>query len=864
VSTNGETVAPLFEGAPAAGPFSRLRRWLPRWLVPAIGAVIFIAAMRIVIGELRDFHYHQVAAYLDALAASRVAFAVLLTAGSYAALAAYDVLATRYGGKPVPLQRAAFASFVSSAVSNTVGMSGLAGGSLRYKLYTSWGLRAADVARVIVFAMVTFWLGFLALAGGVLTVEPLVLPRWLGPLLLVVPASYLALTIVRRNRDVTIGRWSFQLPHLGIATGQLTASVLDWLCAAGVFYALLPEGRASLPAVLAAFLAAQLLGVISNLPGGIGVFEAAIFSLLGRTIPASALAGALVAYRAVYYLLPLIVAGVLLGASEIVRRRTELARIGRGVAQTVSLFAPAVFCAAIFVDGVILLFSGATPAERDRVHLLRSSVPLPLVETAHLAGSIAGAGLLLLARGVQRRLNGAYVLAASLLAAGIAASLLKGLDYEEATLLALTLAGLVACRREFYRKTALIDEPFTGEWIVAIGLAVASTVWLGLFAYRRVSYAPELWWHFSFGGDAPRFLRASLAVALVALAFSMRKLLHPAAPEPQIASDGELDAAAVIARDVEAPTGYLVLLRDKSLLWNDARSAFLMYGVQRRSWIAMGDPIGPAAEARELAWRFFEEADRHNGWPVFYQVRAEHLPLYVELGLRLLKMGEEARVETAAFTLSGNSRKGLRHTVKKFENEGGTFELVPAEGVTALLPELRNVSDEWLTEKNTREKRFSVGFFDPSYLARLPIAVVRREGRIVAFANVWGGSAGGELTVDLMRHAAAAPPGVMDFLFVRLIEHARETGYRWFNLGIAPLSGVEARAQGPLWGRAAALGVEHGGHFYNFQGLRQYKEKFGPTWQPVFLASPGGIRLPLILTDLAALVSGGVRGILSK
>jgi phosphatidylglycerol lysyltransferase len=840
------------------------RAWnrLPRWLAPAAGALIFVAAMRVVIAELRGFHYHQVAAYVDALAASRVALAVLLTCGSYAALAAYDVLATRYGGHPVSLWRAALASFVSSAVSNTVGLSGLAGGSLRYRLYTSWGLRTADVARVIAFAMVTFWLGFLALAGGVLTVHPLVLPRWLGPALLTVPLGYLALTGFRRDRELHAGRWSFELPSRGIAVAQLAASVLDWLFAAGVFYALLPAGSLRFSVILAAFLAAQLLGVISNLPGGIGVFEAAIFSLLGSSIPASALAGALVAYRAVYYLLPLIVAGVLLGAGEILRRRTELVRIGRGVAQTVSLFAPAVFCAAIFIDGVVLLLSGATPAERDRVHLLSASVPLPLVETAHLAGSIAGAGLLLLARGVQRRLNGAYLLAVSLLAAGIGASLLKGLDYEEATLLALTLAGLVACRREFYRKTALIDEPFTGGWIAAIVLAVASTLWLGLFAYRRVSYSPELWWHFSFGGDAPRFLRASLAVALVAFAFSMRKLLHPASPEPQLALPEELGAAAAIAREAEAPTGYLVLLGDKSLLWNEPRSAFLMYGVQRRSWIAMGDPVGPVAEARELAWRFFEEADRHNGWPVFYQVRADHLPLYVELGLRLLKIGEEARVDADAFTLSGNSRKGLRHTVRKFESDGGTFEIVPAGGVGPLLPELRTVSNEWLTEKNTREKRFSVGFFDPGYLAALPVAVVRKDDRIVAFANVWAGR--GELTVDLMRHSGAAPPGVMDFLFVRLIEHAREAGYRWFNLGIAPLSGVEARAQGPLWGRAAALGVEHGGHFYNFQGLRQYKEKFGPIWQPVFLASPGGIRLPLILTDLAALVSGGVRGILSK
>jgi phosphatidylglycerol lysyltransferase len=438
------------------------------------------------------------------------------------------------------------------------------------------------------------------------------------------------------------------------------------------------------------------------------------------------------------------------------------------------------------------------------------------------------------------------------------------LDYEEAVVLAITLIGLIACRREFYRRTALLDEPFTGAWIMAIALTVASTIWIGFFAYRHIDYEPDLWWRFSFADDAPRFLRASLGIAAVALAFSTRKLMRAAPAEAEPPTHADLEQAAEVARTCGSPNGFLVLLGDKQLLWNDARTAFLMYAVQGRSWIAMGDPTGPRDEAHELAWRFFEDADRHEAWPVFYQIRAEHLPLYVELGLRLLKLGEEARVRTNDFTLEGGSRKGLRHTVRKVENDGASFEVITRDDVAAVLPDLRRISNEWLALKNTREKRFSVGAFDDEYLLRQRVAVVRKGEEIVAFANLWGDTRGHELTVDLMRHSPEATPGTMDFLFVRLIEHARATNYEWFNLGIAPLSGVEARAPGPLWGRAAALGVEHGGHFYNFHGLRQYKEKFGPEWQPVFLASPGGMRLPRILADVAALTSGGVRGILMK
>ena len=808
-----------------------------RYARPLFGAALFLIALRIVFHELQHFRYHEASAYLGALPLARVLIALAATIVSYAALASYDVLAIRTTRGALPLRKTVFASFVSAAVSNTVGLSGLAGGTLRYRLYTAWGLEAGETARVIAFAAGTFWLGFLTLGGVVLTVDPLVLPRWIGPSLLVIPIAYGA---ARASK---------------LAAQQIAVSTIDWLAAGIAFAALLPRD-VNVMTALAVFLAAQIVGAISNLPAGIGVFEAAVFSLL-RGSNANALAGGIVAYRAIYYLLPLLAAGVLVAVQAVVRRRAQIMAIA-------SLFVPAIFSLALFIDGVVLLVSGATPAAAARVTILRTTIPLPLVELAHLVGSMAGAGLLLLARGVQRRLNGAWMLSITLLGAGIVASLFKGLDYEEAALLAITIAVLAPCRREFYRRTALLDEPFTPGWIVAIALAIASTLWLGLFAYRRIEYSPSLWWHFSFAGDAPRFLRATLAVAAIALAFSVRKLLRMNPAEAPKTTAADLADAESIARATPAPNGYLVLLGDKSILLNDAKNAFLMYGVQGRSWIAMGDPIGPPDEARALAWRFFEEADRHNAWPVFYQIRTANLPLYIELGLHLVKLGEEARVRVAGFSLSGGDRKSLRHSVKRLEADGVKLEIVPREDVPRILPELRRISNDWLAARQTREKRFSLGSFDEHYLAQFPMAVVCSGGKIVAFANLWGDDAHHELTVDLMRHAADAPPGVMDFLFTHLIFHAQAHGYTWFNLGMAPLSGLEARAQGPLWGRVAALGVAHGGRFYNFQGLRRFKGKFDPVWEPVFLASPGGLKLPRILTDVAARTSGGMRGIVMR
>jgi phosphatidylglycerol lysyltransferase len=148
-------------------------------------------------------------------------------------------------------------------------------------------------------------------------------------------------------------------------------------------------------------------------------------------------------------------------------------------------------------------------------------------------------------------------------------------------------------------------------------------------------------------------------------------------------------------------------------------------------------------------------------------------------------------------------------------------------------------------------------------LRRCPLAVVRRNHDVLAFANLWQGADREELSIDLMRYVATAPPGIMDFLFAELMLWGRAEGYRWFNLGMAPLSGLEARPLGPLVERFGAWLYRHGEAFYNFQGLREYKQKFSPVWTARYLVSPGGLALPRILADLAALVSGGARATLA-
>jgi phosphatidylglycerol lysyltransferase len=306
------------------------------------------------------------------------------------------------------------------------------------------------------------------------------------------------------------------------------------------------------------------------------------------------------------------------------------------------------------------------------------------------------------------------------------------------------------------------------------------------------------------------------------------------------------------------------MLGDKRFLFSPSGKSFIMYGVRGRSWVALGGPVGLKGEALELLWHFRELCDEHGGRAVFYEVPPTLMPELVELGLTFYKVGEQAYVDLARFTLDGNAAKGLRYTLRKGRKEGSQLELLPPGEVRAVLPRLRQISDEWLERRSAKEKGFSLGRFDEDYLRHFPVAVIRRAGRIVAFANLWQAPGKGEISVDLMRYGAEAPRDVMEHLFLELILWAKDQGFRRFDLGMAPLAGLENRKLAPLWSRAGALVFQYGEDFYNFEGLRRFKEKFKPAWEPRYLAAPGGLSLPAVLADVTFLVGGGVTGVIGR
>jgi len=844
---------------------------LRRVLLALLPLVLLGVAAWVLHRELAGFRFRDVSRTFGTLPPYAVFAAIAVTALNYLCLTFYDVLALAHLKKKVPYPEVGFASFIGYAFGHNLGFAALSGGSVRLRLYSDRGLSAVDVAQIAVFNGLTFWLGFVATSALALLLGPDIPGVSLSPLaargigigaaLLV--AGYLV-ACARVRRELTIRDFRIALPTLRLGIGQLVVSVVDWVLAALVLHLLIPPGVGpSLVGLVLLFLFAQIAGLVSQVPGGIGVFESVMVTALSPAVPAATTLGLLVVYRIVYYLLPFLFAALLLAGSEVLRRRHHLFRLVKVAHASFAPVVPWVAAVGALVAGGVLLASGATPTMQARLSWLEHLLPLGILELSHLLASVAGVGLVLLARGLQLRIDAAWVLSMGLLVGGVIFSLVKGLDYEEASLLLAIALALAPFRSQFYRKASLLNAPFTARWIGAIALVIGASIWLGFFSYRHVEYAGSLWWQFAFKADAPRFLRASFAVVTLASLFGLTKLLGPAQHVPPLPGPSELGKARPILASSDS-SAHLALLGDKALLFNEASTAFLMYAVEGRSWVSMGDPVGADKDATELAWRFRAMSDQHRGWTCFYQVGPEHLPRYLDLGLALLKLGEEATVPLEGFTLETPDHRAIRTSHRKVAREGVSFEVIPPSQVAPLLPELKEISDQWLSAKNTREKGFSLGFFDERYLQETPMALARREGKVVAFANMWTSEAKVELSVDLMRYRDDAPPGVMEYLFAELMQWGRDQGYREFNLGMAPFSGFEERAHSPLWNRVGAFLFLHGEHFYNFQGLRQYKEKFKPAWRPRYLASPGGLVLPYVLSNIAALVSRGLTGVVKR
>ena len=850
-----------------------MRRGQKRLTVAILISLLLVVVLMSLSHLLSEISFAQVSQAIASISTMQLLLAAAFTGASYLSMSLYDYQGLKVIGKPLRWRTAATATTLSYALSNTLGFAALTGAAARFRVYSAKGLDALDVARVIAIAMGSFWAAVTLSSGIALIIQTQGLK--LGAINLthtlcwVIGWAMLGLILVllgliaKNHGRVKLFRWYFELPSYKQALGLIGAACLDIGFCSAALYVLMPEGSMPSYAVFfALFSLAIVLSLLSLIPGGVGVFETMM--LLSVDAPKAQVLASLLAFRVIYYLLPLTVASIWLGVREgralrgLMTKRVNPKIVA--AAQATQSFAPMMLGVLVFLTGGVLLVSGSLPPEASRLMELDGVLPSVVINLSHISASLVGTALLILAHGLYQRLKSAYRFSMFLLALGAVFSMFKGLDYEEA-LVCVSMAGLLYwTKAAFYRQNRLIPQVVTPLWLLLVSMVLICCVWLGFFAHQNALYRQTQWWSFALHSDAPRFLRASVAAAVLIAVFAALRLTRMN-PGLQVPQQVRADEVAAILRKATTTDAMLALTGDKLFLLSEAKDALIMYQIKGRSYVVMGDPVGNPKSFSELVWAIRDLSDLAGARLVFYQLSAAVLPLAVELGFEIIKYGEEARVRLADFTLEGKRMSSLRQAHNRAIRDGLRFEMIPPDELGHYLPELKQVSDDWLRAKNQKEKRFSLGWFDAGYLRHFSIAAVFKPGdegspeQIVAFANIWQTADLQEMSIDLMRHRQIAPPGSMDFMFCELMLHAKQQGFEWFTLGIAPLSGIEARRLAPLWARTLNLIFTHGESMYGFKGLRNYKQKYQPQWQGRFLAAPRGLSWALALKDVQSLIS---------
>ncbi len=857
--------------------------WLKKYGPNVVIFAVFLFGLYVSYQTLHHINLQDIYKEIKHLPVNWVLVSILLTALSYISLIGYDWSALKYIGKKLPLSVIAFTSFIGFSLSNTVGVSWLSGGALRYRLYSKMGLSAGEIAKIIAFCTIGFGIGEVIVGGTALAVFPDILAETLPLsafairiLALLMLSSFFVLITVRHlssGKLAVLGR-KFQLPGSNILAGQVVFSIIDIAFSGAALYVLLPAGQVPFLGFLAIYAIALVAGVLSHIPGGVGVFEAVIVSTLQKYVPVENIMAALVCFRAIYFILPfatgilLLVFGeaVVSGQGAKVRKSAGAEESRILVGRIVNNTLPMALAIMTFLSGVFLLLGSSIPLGGKLLKLVGKISPLGIIEFSHIMGGVIGVVLIILSRAVWQRIRAAWWLGIILFLAGAILVLVQSLDYERAIIMLIMPVLFLVSQKQFYRKARLFANSYDFKWLLLSLGALASFIWLWFFATKSVPYSNELWWKFALDDQVSRGLRTAVAASSTFIIFYIFNALRHHRGQLQPPDDMALEQAGQIIAEQDKAEANLVYTRDKSLLFSENGDSFIMFSRNNNKWIALGDPIGGPAEDRQaLIGEFKRQAADEGCKAVFYEIGVENMNWYVDAGFNLFKLGEEARIPLANFDLKGSKRAKLRHAMNRAKRENLEFKIVKPPHSDVLLDELEAISDEWLALKHVSEKSFSLGRFSRSYLQHFPLALVQQDGQLTAFANILMSGTKSEASIDLMRHCADADSSTMDFLFIELILALKEDGFVEFSLSMAPLSGFQKNEYGRLWDRFGHFVYKNGKRFYNFEGLRKFKEKFDPVWVPRYLATTQkGMGTYLDVIDIATLSGGGLKGVFKK
>lgn len=603
--------------------------------------------------------------------------------------------------------------------------------------------------------------------------------------------------------------------------------------------------KISVASLIVLVTASSVIGILSMIPGALGSFDVMmLLGLLHMGVSREIILIWLLLYRLAYYLLPLSI-GLL---SWLFTTGREFDKRFDGVPINLSKeVLHKVVSLLIGITGGLLVLSATVPEAFRHVAWLRRISPWNANLIAESPKIILGFLLIITSRAIKNRVSRAYIPTLIIELAMIGYIFVDDFSWYSIVLMTVLFLMTIFIRSELYREQLVLSyESILFDSFVVVGLMLLYIIvgTLSRPAYQLhhkvndfLLFPSEKIW---FSGLIGIFIVA--AVWFLYLRYLQGKRLKIGT---------ELDEAKAL--DILSTYGgntqsQLLFMGDKRM-WVYEDKLLVQFAIRQDKILVMGTPSGDLSCLYEALLAFIKTSDRLGYRPVFYEIDEKTTLILHELGYHFIKQGEEGHVSLTEFSLTGTKNKTKRQAVNQVEKAGFCLNILAAEEVTPeVMIRLREISDEWLGKR--REKGFSLGYFDEAYLMKAPIAIVRSDEEIVAFANIMPTYTKEFVTIDLMRHTDDAPKGVMDFLFIKLFEHFQAAGIAKFDLGMTPLANVGTSRSSFVSERIANLIYQFGDSLYNFEGLRNYKKKYVTSWEPRYTAYSHNANIAFVMLAL--------------
>ncbi len=618
-----------------------------RQLPALLGVALLGGAIYVVWKEFQHLKIADIRAALSEISTHALITSFIWTVLSYGVLTFYDRLGTIFAGNKVSYRRVAFASFCAYSLSHNLGFAAVSGAAVRYRLYAHWGLTTVQIAKVIAFCSLTFGLGGMVLGGAILFVEPeavpflgTLIPHWgmylIGALLWAIVIGYVSLS--RFLGTFTLFGVAIELPHWRMAFVQVALATLDVAVTAAIMYQLLPDAPGlTFVRFLGVYLSSYTAGLAANIPGGLGVFDTAMLLGLEPYIPAPRILGAIVVFRLYYYIIPLFIAGTLFSGNEILlrggalfrRRGTPVGVKPAGRTPTNSVFSERSFAVVTSTGSVALC-----GAMLLGIGVLDDRPPFPwfdadFAEVAASAGqfipSLIGAGLMVLAIGLSRRVTLAWFLTIVTLLVGALYTLAQGTSGWVPAVLLLTAVLIAPFREAYYRHARLVARPLqTGTLVPLLVLALCALT-LGLLEPQMRGVAENSLLDLVISPDVSNGSRITLALVVALGAYALWQLIHPARVKWLAwQGEGRLRYAA-LGNDPPAMADGVVFGENERAAVPFRRVGGVLLG--------LGDPAGAESDRVSAIWNLRDLALQEHRDPAVYRGGAGLGKVYEDLGL---------------------------------------------------------------------------------------------------------------------------------------------------------------------------------------------------------------------------------------